>query len=307
MPSSSAARPEPPAAAAGALEHVACNLCGEDAPRRLFEKHGYTIVRCRRCGLGYVDPRPRRPELVQIYRGEAYYRNKNEQAFGYGDYLRDRVLLEPLFGERMAAIERRRPARGRLLDVGCATGVLLAEARRRGWEVRGCDVSDFAVDYCRQRGFEVHHGEVRSAHFPTGSFDVVVTDDTVEHMPDPRAEIREMHRILAPGGLLTVNTANEGGWLRFLMGRQWFHYKPMEHLYYFSPRTLGRLLEECGFHVLRHELSGKIVTFRYLCARARTYSPLLSRALLATVARTRLAQRPFFLPIGEFVVFAEKP
>ena len=96
------------------------------------------------------------------------------------------------------------------------------------------------------------------------------------------------------------------GLLRLLMGRYWFHYKPIEHLYYFGPGTLSALLTETGFRVLSYGLSGKIVTFRYLCARLRAYSPLASRLLLATFTRTSLASRPFFLPIGEFVIFAER-
>ena len=103
-----------------------------------------------------------------------------------------------------------------------------------------------------------------------------------------------------------MNTANESGLLRLLMGRYWFHYKPIEHLYYFDPRTLSALLTETGFRVLRSRLSGKIVTFRYLCARLRAYSPLTSRVLMAASARAPLANRPFFLPIGEFVIFAER-
>src|SRR2546430_4254590 len=119
------------ASSADVLEHVPCNLCGANAPRRLFSKHGFTVVRCRRCGLAYVTPRPRGQELAGIYRGETYYRNSNACAFGYGDYLADAFLLQPLFARRLTGIETLRPARGRLLDVGCATGLLLEEARRR--------------------------------------------------------------------------------------------------------------------------------------------------------------------------------
>src|SRR2546430_10920721 len=157
--------PAQQASSAEALEHVPCSLCGAAAPRRLFSKHGFTVVRCRDCRLAYVSPRPRDHALAGIYRGETYYRNSNACAFGYGDYLADAFLLKPLFARRLTGIEVLRSGRGQLLDVGCATGVLLEEARQRGWETVGVELSDFAVGVCRRRNLHVHHGDLTSARF----------------------------------------------------------------------------------------------------------------------------------------------
>jgi hypothetical protein len=132
-------------------------------------------------------------------------------------------------------------------------------------------------------------------------------DDTIEHLGDPRRVMQALHGLLAPGGLLTMNTPNAAGWLHFLMRRKWFHYKPQEHLYFFSPATLGRLLRETGFRVLGTRRSGKVVTLAYLCGRAYAYSPLAARVLSATLARLPVAHRHFMLPIGEFAIFAERP
>jgi 2-polyprenyl-3-methyl-5-hydroxy-6-metoxy-1,4-benzoquinol methylase len=287
------------------LEHVVCNLCGADDPRLLFVKHQHPVVVCRGCGLGYVTPRPAEPQLLSIYRTENYYRNANLCAFGYGDYVADQVLLRPVFEQRLAEIERLRPRRGRLLDIGCATGLLIELARARGWDAHGIDVSDFAVRWCRQRGLPVEHGDVNTVRFPAGHFDVVVMDDTIEHLLDPRRDLAELRRILRGDGLLTINTANHAGVLRYLMGRHWFHYKPMEHLYYFCPKTLAAMLETTGFRVTRTRISGKIVTARYVCGRVRAYSAISSQVLLATLGRLPGARRPFFLPIGEFASFAD--
>jgi 2-polyprenyl-3-methyl-5-hydroxy-6-metoxy-1,4-benzoquinol methylase len=282
-------------------------MCGAQDPEPQFEKHGLAVVRCRRCRLAYVDPRPAWPEVARIYQGEEYYRNANTRSFGYGDYLGEqRVLLEPLVAERVRHLERFRVRPGHLLDVGCATGLLVEAAQAAGWTAEGVDVSDFAVASCRQRGLVAHLGTVEQAHLPAGRFDVVVMDDTIEHLPDPRQTLLELHRILAPDGVLTINTCDEGGWLRRAMGRGWFHYKPLEHLWYFDRASLTRLLDETGFAVVETKISGKIVTLRYLCQRLRTYTPIGSRLALATVARLPAAARPFFLPIGEFVTFARR-
>lgn len=289
-----------------ATVHVRCNLCDGEQTRLVLEKHGHRVVRCEACGLSYVDPRPDEAALTSLYRGPGYYQNANASAFGYPDYLAERAQLEALFAQRLDDIERLRPRRGRLLDVGCAMGVLLELARSRGWDVQGVDISDFAIATCRQRGLPVHHGPLVGAGFADGTFDVAVLDDTIEHLPDPRRQLEELHRILAPGGLLTMNTPNEAGLLHRLQGSHWFHYKPPEHLFYFSPATLGRLLERCGFRVLHTQISGKIVTLRYLCERARGVSDPLGRLLEATLGRLPGAGHHFRMPIGQFVVFAER-
>lgn len=288
------------------LEETGCDVCGGVRSTPMFEKHGFNVVRCTGCGVAYVSPRPARSELATIYADETYYRNANACAYGYADYLADRGLLEPLVARRMEVIESYRPQRGRLLDIGCATGLLLEEARRRSWDVSGIDVSRYAAQHCRANGLTVHHGDLASTRFPASHFDVVVMDDTVEHLPNPRQDLQVVHRFMKPGGLLTINTADEGGLLCSLMRMHWFHYKPTEHLYYFDRANLARLLESVGFRVLATRLSGKIVTFRYLCGRLRAYSPRASRLALASVARLPGAEHPFFLPIGEFVMFAEK-
>lgn len=292
---------------AGSLVHVPCDLCGADDPAPLFEKHGLRIVRCRSCSFAYVDPRPGWEDVAEIYRGESYYRNDNTQDYGYGDYLGEqRELLIPLFQRRIVDIERHHPNRGRLLDIGCATGLLLDAATEAGWQAEGVDVSAYAVETCRARGLTAHLGMLEESRFPAGRFDAVVMDDTVEHLPDPRRALEEVHRVLAPGGLFTVNTCDEGGWLRRVMGRHWFHYKPLEHLCYFDRAALSRLLVETGFKPVETRISGKIVTMRYLCQRLRTYNALAARIALGSVGRLRVAERPFFLPIGEFVTFATR-
>jgi 2-polyprenyl-3-methyl-5-hydroxy-6-metoxy-1,4-benzoquinol methylase len=287
-------------------EHVPCNLCGADDPEPALTKNGFTIVRCRACGLSYVTPRPTVAELVALYSDERYYRNLNASPFGYPDYLGERWLLERLVVRRLATIEARLGAPGRMLDVGCATGVLVEAAARRGWSAVGVDVSTFAIAQCHARGLDVRHGDLWGADLPRDHFDVVVLDDTIEHLVDPARALREIYGLLRPGGLVTLNTPNDAGWLRRLMGRHWFHCKPPEHLYYFSPRTLRSMLERAGFHRVQTKVSGKYVTVRYLCDRTKAYRVGLARALTGTIGRLPGADTPFALPIGEFVTFAER-
>jgi 2-polyprenyl-3-methyl-5-hydroxy-6-metoxy-1,4-benzoquinol methylase len=288
------------------LERVACAVCGGERARPVLERNGMAVVRCEGCGLGFVNPRPDAETLAGLYATERYYRNDNASAFGYPDYLAEREQLERFFHLRLNAIEALEPRKGRLLDVGCAIGILVDLARRRGWDAQGVDISPYAVGECRARGLPVHRGDLFSARLPSETFDVAVLDDTIEHVPDPRALIAELRRVLVPGGLLTMNTPNEAGLVRRVQGTSWFHYKPPEHLYYFSPRTLSALLVASGFRVLTTRVSGKAVTLRYLAERLAALGFRPARLAAGVVRRLPGADRPFLLPVGQFVIFARR-
>src|SRR6185295_8228557 len=161
--------------------------------------------------------------LAALYGDERYYRNLNASPFGYPDYLGERWLLERLVVRRLDEIERRIGGRGKLLDVGCATGVLVEAAGKRGWTAIGVDISTFADTQCHHRGLDVRQGDLLTAELPHEHFDVVVLDDTIEHLCDPGRALAAIRDTLRPGGLVTLNTPNDGGWLRRLMGRHWFH------------------------------------------------------------------------------------
>jgi SAM-dependent methyltransferase len=254
-----------------AAEHVPCNLCGADDAEPVLTKNGFTIVRCRRCTLAYVTPRPSGAALAALYGDERYYRNLNASPFGYPDYLGERWLLErprrpPARRDR--ASHRRR---GKLLDVGCATGVSSKLPASAGWTAIGVDISTFAasaVPSPRPRRATGRPADGRAAAR------ALRRRRARRHDRAPRRSGRALaaiHDTLRPGGLVTLNTPNDGGWLRRLMGRHWFHCKPPEHLYYFSPRTIRALLERHGFTRGRDTALGKYVTVRYLCDRTKTY------------------------------------
>jgi SAM-dependent methyltransferase len=232
---------------------VPCALCGEDLPRTYARVDGYevelVVVRCAGCGHVYLSPRPHDDDVPRLYDEEYYTGTDREGAFTYADERRNADVVALRAAARLERLERFvRP--GRLLEVGCAFGAFLLEARRRGWEVRGVDLSPYAATSCEERGVPVSEGTLEAAHVDPGSQDVVYLSETVEHLPDPRNTVRAAARALREGGLLVIGTANRASLARLLRGRRWGYYMP-GHLQYFSAGTLSRLLAEEGLPVVR--------------------------------------------------------
>jgi 2-polyprenyl-3-methyl-5-hydroxy-6-metoxy-1,4-benzoquinol methylase len=218
-------------------EHVACNLCGSEEARTFARKENMRVVRCTACGLVYVNPRLSPAELEEHYNSDQSSRTQ---------YYRDvEVADRRTFAGFLDVLETHCPAKGRVLDVGPNIGTFLVLARERGWEGRGVEINREAARYCREeRGLDVAAGLLEEHTYPAGHFDAVLLGDVIEHVPDPLGLMRVVARVLRPGGCVLVSTPN----VATMAGRA-LQIKPREHIYYFSPGTMGALLGRVGLEV----------------------------------------------------------
>lgn len=241
------------------LEEPLCPLCGADERRHLLAtpdlllgKPGrFGVVRCTRCGLVYSSPRPTNDSLAFYYEGA--YSGAAEQAMRRAQTEGPAALLQHARWGQLRLHVRLRPE-DRLLDVGCGYGAFLRLMKRK----TGCHIHGVDMDAGSLRGSvvaaeaELHHGDLTSAAYPSGHFAAVTLLHSLEHMADPLAVLREVHRILRPGGVVMVEAPNFNGILRRVFGRCWFPLLMPQHLLHLEPRTLRRLLAEAGFRQLRN-------------------------------------------------------
>jgi SAM-dependent methyltransferase len=268
---------------ADGLEAVpACPVCGgteravlhtglRDRAFRTAPGH-WTMMRCRRCGSAYLDPRPSPRTIELAYR--SYYTHGSSppppsvgrvrQGLA-GDYRRARwgysdrqaipggrliPLVAPSRGATVDRELRHLPATpgGRLLDVGCGSGAFVARMAELGWRAEGIDPDPTAVAGAREAGLDVEVGMVSDIDPAenAGAFDAVTLSHVIEHLHDPAGDLRRINELLPPGGLLWIATPNLEalGLRRF--GRDWLGLDPPRHLVLFTRASLERLVRDAG-------------------------------------------------------------
>jgi SAM-dependent methyltransferase len=225
MPDAYAAVLDPPAQAPPGR----CFLCGGQDGPVVLEENGYRGRACP-CGVVYIDPQP--PE------GAVDPREDHHPDSSY-------ALPARL---RMDWVARFSPA-GSLLEVGCGSGHLVAEALARGYRVAALEPNPAAaLDVSQRLGIPVEEALVEESEQPDGSYDVVVHVDLLSHFPDPVLALRRMARLVRPGGVLCFEVSAFGGlspgWYGWL-GRVGFP----QHRWLYSEAALHALLAKAGLEV----------------------------------------------------------
>jgi SAM-dependent methyltransferase len=293
------------------VEIERCMLCGGAERDERFRDDGFRVVGCRGCGLVYVTPRLRPDVLPAVY-DEGYWSSDAPKDRGYADYRLAAPLYLRTFRRRYRLLRRwlgeRLGEPGRALDVGCAAGFFLTVLRENGWDASGVELSPAIA----RQAIEVHGearvfvGDLASAPWPEQSFDLITMWDVVEHVPEPLPFLERARALLRPGGRLVLETQNVASRFARLLGRKWQHYKHLEHLYHFDPRTIEKLLARAGL-ALEHRTAkggGKYVSVGFVRERATRVSKALRWLLLPLEPLDGLA---LYVNLGdEMIVVARK-
>jgi SAM-dependent methyltransferase len=228
---------------------VPCALCGGSRFKPYLSCEGFSYVKCPACGLVQINAQPT-PEEVRLRYGDGHgadylaYELANEAAF-----LRLQELA--LKDARFYDLEEVTKEPLSVLDIGCATGALLAKLQARGWQTCGVELSAPQAEYARrERRLDVRTGPLEAHRFPDEHFSAILASHLIEHLNRPEDLVRETHRILKKDGGFFVTTPNIAGLQARLFREKW-RSAIFDHLYLFSTQTLPALLVKNGFRVER--------------------------------------------------------
>ena len=273
-------------------ESVACPSCGSAREEGFLlvpaerDATEYRLVRCRDCGLVYLNPRPDEKSLIHLYPQEYEpYRAPVPRSSS-----RFRTISKHWFrpnSNSLTAVAFH--GRGRLLDYGCGSGWYAHRMRNLGWQVTGMDFSAHAARQVERRyGIQVLTGTLPHPQVKAESFDVISMGAVLEHVHDPHRVIAAACQALRPNGRLLVAVPNLAGWGFRFFGRDWYGLELPRHLLHFTPATLRRLVEAHGLEVRELETIVRAGWLRRSLSNTRHSNSPIGRRLLAQLGRARL-------------------
>ncbi|MGE3804806.1 MAG: class I SAM-dependent methyltransferase [Gemmataceae bacterium] len=282
-------------------QETRCPLCrGDEAALMLEvtvpqESTPYRLMRCRACGIGYLNPRPTAETIGHYYPPEYanYQPPVQKRAKKRWKEQLERLVLARFFGypspplswheKLMATLSR--PwigpradslsavpftGAGRLLDYGCGAGIFAQRMRQRGWDVVAMDFNEHTIEQVRRRyGLTAIAGMLPHPEINAESFDVVTMGSVLEHVHEPHELIASIVRILRPGGVLAISVPNLDSWQYRYFGKEWWSLELPRHLLHFTPATLRRLMETHGLVVRDLVLPGRTGWMRRSLSLAR--------------------------------------
>lgn len=274
---------------------MSCYICGENEARLVKKEGSWDVVQCKNCSFVYVTPLPDEQFLYHYY--QTYL------PAGNVDIEQWRRMMLDVFRRSLDAIETwYGHNKGTLLDIGCGYGFFLDLARQRGWQVYGIEPCAHARAYAASKSIEVDSGDLFARAYRDETFDVVTLFYVLEHLPYPLKYLKEINRILKPGGFVLVRVPNTTPLVKFLkiLGIPNKLYDTPSHLSDFSPRTITLALEKTGFKEIKTSPGGATKPYAFSKRVVSIFSGLLAdvlyvlsgrRLLLPGVSKTTIARK----------------
>ncbi len=234
-------------------ELQACPLCVSTSFEQLYltrDRHygiagTYRIVRCNSCSLMFLNPMYSDAELAKLYPDDYYaYQDRSMST-------RWKELLKAALGYRISTKDPRFASPGTMLDLGCGSGWFLAAMRDRGWETYGVEINQAAAKLGQEtHGLQIFSGSLQEARFPSDFFDYIRSNHSFEHISCPNETLKEICRILKPGGKVLIGVPNVEGLNARLFKQYWWYLGAPVHPFNYSVRTLSEMLAKHGFAIV---------------------------------------------------------
>lgn len=226
-----------------------CPLCGSTALKDKYVVKGFSLARCPSCSVVFVK------EIVTVAHLKQFYQDQE----GYCLYDEDNKDCINYYNQRAKTeIESMKPDRGRILDLGCSSGLFLE--LMDGWERHGVEISEEYGNIARGKiGDSIFVGPFEDYPAKDGYFDVITMFDMFDHLIDPLASLAKCRSMLKPGGMVVIKVHNISCLFAKLTGSAFYAILPPVHLFYYNKRSLKLALTKTGFVFVKSKFIGHLL------------------------------------------------
>ncbi|MDD5290332.1 MAG: class I SAM-dependent methyltransferase [Patescibacteria group bacterium] len=262
-----------------------------------FGVHG-DIYQCRKCQLAWVGNTKIAEQAISCYGAENF-----DEA-----YEKERDNRKKTAGILVRKIKEIKP-QGKLLDIGCYSGIFLEAAEEAGYEIFGIEASGHALSVAAKKikgDLRVGMAENVLLEFSDKYFDIITLFDVLEHLREPKKVLFLINKKLKDDGLLVFSTPDFSSFFSKLQGKKWHAFLP-QHLFYFSIKNLVSLLAQTGFIYKKSCHVGRRFSFFYLISHFLDSRQIAAKPLLNFIRLLGLAE--LTIPINLFdqlLIFAQK-
>jgi len=228
-------------------KHTNCLICKGSELTTLQDYKKINLCKCKSCGFVFAKDIPCKKTLVE------YYSNNYERT----SYLSPITISR--YNEILDRFEDFKKT-GKLLDIGAGYGFFLEIARQRGWDVYGTELTDEAVNHCKEKGLKMFKGELQNIDFGDLEFDVIISIEVIEHINNPNEYLKKANEILRKGGKFYLTTPNYNSYLRYRLKEDYNVIEYPNHLCYYTRKTLAKLFNDNGFRTHNIQTTGISLT-----------------------------------------------
>ncbi|MBN2483454.1 MAG: class I SAM-dependent methyltransferase [Candidatus Omnitrophica bacterium] len=231
-------------------ENVSCILCGSPQAKEWYRMGDFISKICRRCGCRYVSPRFNDAQLDAHYSEDLFTKSKDYEGVRHNMLdENERARKRSDMKEEIRTTIERCPDGGKVLDIGCQTGIYL-QALPASIEKYGIERSRWAAEHTRKiTGAGIRTGKVEDGYFEQGFFDVINMSYVVEHLQHPPVIIKKIVSWLKPQGTLIISVPNFDSFCAKVFREFYRLVEPRQHLFLTTPASLRYLLDQMGVKI----------------------------------------------------------
>jgi SAM-dependent methyltransferase len=286
-----------------------CLACGGQELRLLYhlpDKGDARIVVCDACDLAQLEELPSPEEIEALY-SDGYFEGVGSDA-GYEEYANQEKEYLATFDDDVNRI-RDFITQGSVLDIGCGYGYFVRQALAAGFDAYGVDLSPDGIREAEKHApGRVFRGTLDDVEaLADRRFDVIFASHLIEHIPEPRPFVEALAERLNEGGIVMFVTPNIESWLARVSGRRWVSFKIPEHVAYYTPTTIGHLLEGAGLEVVAIDSAYQYYRLPFLMSKIRELVDPVGRLVPGFEHWAGMRDRMLRVTSGSLRVIARRP